>query len=85
MKVLLKTKQGFKKSEQDKRNKVYHDRLIIEEALRKTAQAQSMLSYNKQINKQGARELKGQKEASLNKAVKENNSLKAKNNIYSAF
>ena len=59
--------------------------MIIEEALRKTAQAQSMLSYNKQINKQAARELKGQKEASLNKAVKENNSLKVKNNIYSTF
>ena len=78
-------KKGFNKTEQEKRNQTYHDRLIIEEALRKTAQAQAMMSYNKQINKQVARESKGQKEAALNQTVKENNSLKIKNNIYSSF
>ncbi len=83
--VLILTIQGFKKTEQEKRNQTYHDRLLIEEALRKTAQAQSMLTYNKQMKKQTNRESKGQKEVSLNQAVKENNSLTVKNKFYSSF
>jgi len=59
--------------------------LLIEEALRKTAQAQSMLTYNKQMKKQTNRESKGQKEVSINQAVKENNSLTVKNKFYSSF
>ena len=66
--------KGFKRVEQNKRNQIYHDRLLIEEAIRKTNQEQALISHNKQLKKENYREAKGQKEASMNKFVSENNS-----------
>jgi hypothetical protein len=77
--------KGFKRVEQNKRNQIYHDRLLIEEAIRKTNQEQALISHNKQLKKENYREAKGQKEASMNKFVSENNNLKLKNNIYNSF
>lgn len=57
----------------------------MEEAIRQTNQAQATISHNKQTKREVIRETKGQKEASLKQAVKENNSLTFKNNIYNAL
>ena len=62
--------------EQDKRNQTYHDRLLIEEALRRTNQAQAKISHNKQVNREMTRENKGSKDVEIKQAVKENSSLK---------
>ena len=68
--------------EQDKRNQTYHDRLLIEEALRRTNQAQAKISHNKQVNREMTRENKGSKDVEIKQTVKENSSLKIKNNFY---
>lgn len=40
-------KLAYKKLEQEKRNQLYHDRLLVEEEFRKTQQAQASKIYNK--------------------------------------
>jgi len=71
--------------EQNKRNQIYHDRLIIEEAIRKTNQEQAIISHNKQLKKENVREDKNQNQASIKKFVDNNNNMKLKNNIYNSF
>lgn len=40
-------KFAYKKLEQEKRNQLYHDRLLVEEAFRKAQQAQANKIYQK--------------------------------------
>ena len=48
-------------------------------------ESEPILDLPFQLKKENYREAKGQKEASMNKFVSENNNLKLKNNIYNSF
>ena len=49
-------KLAFKRSQEDQRNQVYHDKIVIEEAIRNANQKQAQLSYSIRQNKEIARE-----------------------------
>jgi len=49
-------KMAFKRNKEDQRNQVYHDKIVIEEAIRNANQKQAQLSHNIRQNKDNARE-----------------------------
>ena len=73
--------KAYKKVEQQKRNQLYHDRLLLEEAVRKAQQKQVQSFHNQTKNSEIKRENKEQKLQTMNKSVKENSLAKAQNNF----
>ena len=63
----------FKSNEQNQRNQLYHNRMIVEEQMRQNQQAQLQAFHNRQLRKEQVREQKGQKVAEYQQMVDSNN------------
>ncbi len=63
--------KAFKRGEQEKQNAMYHNRLLAEESMRESQQAQVKRFHEQARRKEGVREARGQREAEMQKSMKQ--------------
>jgi hypothetical protein len=73
--------KAYKSSVTQQRNQQYHDRIVVEDAMRKVYQNRAMLNHNKIVNKEAARERREQKLTDLQNNVKQYNILTGQQSV----
>ena len=75
-------KKAYKKSQETKRNQVYHERLMAEEAWRQGEQRQSQLKFERVKLSHEAKENRERQRDELEKSLRHEKYIKMKNNLF---